>query len=196
MIKEIRSKKGITIVELLVSLTLTVIILTALVYLFASALKLYSVASDNYSAHTMALFTMQKIEDEVSYADSMQIDNIEPVTFFGKNDECLYVENGRLAESIPNGTGGLKDKFIYLSGAFTGLNCSTTFNLTSPNDVMVLNVKISVYMGNNTSNVLYTTQTNIVINNLDPILENGQIVDTTNAVGGSAIEFHVPSLSN
>jgi prepilin-type N-terminal cleavage/methylation domain-containing protein len=192
MLKALKSKKAMSLVEVVVAMAISVILLTSVVYIFTLGLNIYNKASQTYDAHTLALFTQQKIEAEVSYAGSMQIDGAEPSAFAGSNNECLYVSNGRLADAVPNGAGGLKDQYVYLSGAYTGLNCSIKYNLSSS---MVLDVTIAVYKGSVT-NVLYTTHTDIMINNLDPGLGVQGIVDTTGGAGGAAVEFTIPSVSS
>ena len=191
MLKALKSQEGMTIVELLATLTMAIIILSSLVFVFATGLNLYAKANDTFNAHTMALFTQQRIEAEVLYANSMQIDGIEPLAFASNNSECLYVSNGRLADAVPNGAGGLKNQYVYLSGAYSGLSCLITYKLVSANNV--LDVTISVYKGSVT-NVLYTTQTDIVINNLiDTTKQCIALGNGVSGAGGAAVEFSNPS---
>lgn len=197
MKKSLQSKSGLTLIELVIAMAVSMIVMGAAVYIFTFGFQIYNKAGDTYNAHTLALFTQQKIEAEVSYAGSMRVDTNPPASvsdFSAGNNRCLYVSGGRL-KCVKADAGGLVDQYTYMQGNYSGLNLTIVFNPTAATNSMVLDVTIKVYKG---SSLLYQTHSDIMINNLDPSLNPSPgsafgIDDQTALAGGSAVEFSVPN---
>lgn len=198
MKKSLQSKSGLTLIELVIAMAVSMIIMGAAVYIFTFGFQIYNKANDTYNAHSLALFAQQKIEAEVSYAGSMRVDSNPPASVSDlspDNNRCLYVSGGRL-KCVKTVAGALIDQYTYMQGSYSGLNLNIVFCPAAATNSMVLDVTIKVYKG---SNLLYQTHSDIMINNLDPSLNPNPgsafgIADQTVLAGGPAVEFSVPNV--
>jgi prepilin-type N-terminal cleavage/methylation domain-containing protein len=191
MIAKLKSHKGMTLIELIVSLAASLIMLTAVASLLTYGFNMYNQAVDLNDAHNMALLTMQDIVNEVSYANVLIIHTNKPATV-GSGLNCLYVADGRLTK-LTSGSGTPQE---YFKNYNSKLTCVIEYTKTQNSDNS-LTVTIDVKDNNNQ---LLENTTVIAINNMGSNSFDGNVIndddtDHTSGSVGYAIEYSLPPSS-
>ncbi|HEX3026624.1 MAG TPA: prepilin-type N-terminal cleavage/methylation domain-containing protein [Clostridia bacterium] len=185
MKQRLKSQKGLTLVELMISMAVSMILLGACAGLLVYGFNLYNKANDYNQAHVLGLLTQQKIESEVKYAASMKIDASQPGSLANGNYCLALTGSGRLAKYTGTAS-AMTSNYVYLDGVYRGYVCSITFKASTGS---TLNVEVTVSKGGET---ITDTTTDIILNNMGKNIPSGQDINAT-VTQGNAIEFTLPS---
>lgn len=175
----LKSKKGFSLIELLVTIAILSIAMTAITGILTFGYNMYNNANLLHDAHALATLTEQKIEAEVLYAGTLHIDTTYNASL-ASSISTLYFSSGRLAKDTGTAAGTNTHNYAYQAGAYTELNCAAVFSSASPG---TLRVNLTVTKGTST---LYQIQTDIQLVNM-----SGQSLTGS----GPAVEFSILNIS-
>ena len=171
----LREKKGFTLVEVIITMAILGIVAAAINSIFYFTLKINKADNDSYIAQSDAQIIMQKIQNEIRYANTLVIDSCSPSNFIS-GIKYIYNSNG----SIVKNSGISLDSAVPLTAGSKDFSYSITFSKNSSKSV---GVKVSVFK-NGTN--LYNLETSIHINNLIS-------TNVTGASEGGAVEYTLPT---
>jgi len=169
----INRKHGFTLIELIVTIAIMSIIGGIVSQLFTSTYKINNFVNDNSDYQTTSQIIMQKIQNELKYANSITIDVNSPTTI-NADKKYIYVSGGN---PVKNEGSSLSDA-VSIASLQTGLSANLTFKKNS-----IKSVEITVDLLKNGVKV-YTLDTVIIANNL--------ITSTVSGSEGQAIEYTLP----
>lgn len=181
MKKRLRATHGFTLVEVLISIAVSMIILVAATNLLVAGFNMYNQTSLLSQAHTLGMVTEQKITNEVIYATGVSIAPAS-VSALNAGVHSLYLSaDARLARDTGTAGGANTHDYNYYAGYYTGLSLAITYS-KSPAGALHVDIKV---LDKKSGSLLYEPQTDIVINN--------GAVDTSAAASGPAIAYSLPN---
>ena len=180
MYKFIKQQKGFTLVELIVVIAIIGVLMTSIIGVFMFGVNLYNSSNDSYMARTTAQIVLQKIQNDITYAQSVMVNSTntsDASKVTGTN--YLYSSNGSLI--LKNGS-TVSDTFPVGSMA-SSYGCSVSFDVSSTKSVDII---ININKG---GNIIYTINTTIYIVGLESA-SNNVIDDNTGSSVGTEIAYH------
>jgi len=155
----LKGKRGVTLLELVVAMGLASVIFLVLIAMMNAVYVSNSTASTVTRAQSIARLTLQQIEEQLRYADAIDLDYELPDPL-NENHRYYYVNGGRLMEKS---FGGTKTILGPLPG-FEDFTCSVVFSRANNiiND-KVLKVELTLYRRGKT---VFTLSRRIYANNL------------------------------
>lgn len=171
---KINDQKGLTLIEMLVSIALLMLFLTVLFNMLSSMRNINTAAETNYTAQEDAQIIIQNIQTAVRYADSLTIYINKPESFNG-GKAYIYLSNGIIMKNI-----GSIDNEAPIISFPQGYASDLCFKISSPKSI---EVTVKIYRNNKQ---VYDLSANIYINNLAANNIEG-------ALEGQAIEYTLPA---
>lgn len=179
MYKFIKQQKGFTLVELIAVVAIMGVLMISIVGVFMFGVNLYNTANDSYMARTTAQIVLQKIQNDITYAQSVTVNSTNtPDASKVTGTNYLYSSGGSLI--LKNGS-TISDTFPSGSMA-ASYGCSVTFDVSSTKSVDII---ININKGSST---IYSINTSIYIVGLEGA-SNGAIVDNTGSSVGTEIDY-------
>ena len=163
----IRNSKGISLIELVLTIALLGIVLVAIFTFYLFNYNTFYSGVNKYDLQHSKTMINIKIEEELKYADTIELDKEKPETFDDKNyifleDNILYIQHkkGNLTEAISD------DKIIKINSikfniddnylTYTILGQSADEDVTINNSFELLNIKKYTQEDNNMQYIQYT----------------------------------------
>ena len=148
-------KNGFTLIEMIITLAIMSILGVAISLMFNSTYRINTSINNNAEYQADAQIIMQKIQNELKYANSITIDSIAP-TGIASGTKYLYVSGG-----IPEKNQGASfSDAVPLVSLKTGVTTVLTFKQSSSKSVEII-----VDILKNGAKV-YTLDTNVNLNNM------------------------------
>ena len=154
MLNTLGKKRGFTLIELVVSISIAGLILLALVSFSALTANLNLKANDLGQAQSFARINLQMIEGQLRFAESLNIDANLPSTL-KNNIHYIFAQNGIIKKQ----TGGFAAESIVPKG-FEEFTCGISFAPVNPK---VIEVSLSVFKQ---GAKVYSISERIFLNNL------------------------------
>ena len=100
----IKSEQGFTLLELLLSMALTVLLLSGMLSLFATSLHIWAIEKNRTSMQQTARIATAKIVSEIRYARSISLNNTKSLKVTKLNGEIITFQLG----------GDLRERTLYM----------------------------------------------------------------------------------
>lgn len=167
---------GFTLVELIVAMAIFVPLMATIIGLFIFATNIFTRTNDRFFAKELAVVIVQRIENNVEYADTMTIAADKTAVSFDSSKKYMYLSDGSYCESsgvtescrLPAGTDGSYGSFI----------CKLEFTRQSDRTLGVY-----IEIDKNGAN-LFSTNTDIYSNNM--------LSSNIQGSSGTAVEYTTP----
>jgi prepilin-type N-terminal cleavage/methylation domain-containing protein len=152
-----KSRRGVTLIELVVALAVMGIIMAGIASIFTFGLKLQSQASDMYASKAITSTVLARVQNELRFASNVTVNTSVPATFVS-GTKYLYAKSGVF--TVQNGT--VAQYTLPATGSnLGGYYCTVAFTPTSAQSI---GVTVTVTKGS-AGATLYATQTSVLLNN-------------------------------
>ncbi len=138
MLKTIKSNKGFTLIELVVTVAIMGIALTAICSVIVLGFKINNNTQSKFNENTAAIFIQNKIKAQIQYSQSLSVysdpSKLSQVT---ESNSLYYGTYPYVAGAISNLGVVVNRSAPYMSGTLNGYTCSVTFKFVSTTSITV-----------------------------------------------------------
>jgi prepilin-type N-terminal cleavage/methylation domain-containing protein len=143
--KTLKNNSGFTLVELIVTIAIAGILMTAIGSVFVFGSNMVNTTQSKFDEHSAALQLQNNIKTKVQYADSLKIykSASDTVTAFANNTHNLYFSNGLISDgaSLQSTMASYSYIVIFSGIGTTVLQVNVTINKTG-SDSYTLNQSV------------------------------------------------------
>lgn len=169
----LKSKKGFTLLEVILTLLIATIVLGGVAFTFPQIYTYNNTSNMLSEAQALAQLVATNVENELQFADTLNIETTLPANK-DVNSRYIYSKDGKI-ELLTNGT---NVKYFSATPGFTEYSYTTTFKRIN---YKVLEIKVDVFQSNKS---IYIISSRIFVNNL-------KAKSITGATEGGSVSFNL-----
>lgn len=145
------NQKGMTLIELIIGIAISLILIEAIFGIFSSSIKAYQYGFSQETAFNEGRKTISAITNELRYS-------VVSVPAFGDNAECTAVSYSNVRNSITNGVINLDNNSININGKSYATGLVQDFHMQREGNLIIIYLRLSNTYQGITKDEEFTTQ--------------------------------------